>query len=63
MKTLKDLRIKNNIKIKEMAALLGISEPFYSQLENGKRTLTYAMAKKIAAIFKLKPDDIFYDYF
>ena len=63
MKTLKDLRIKNNIKIKEIAALLNISEPFYSQIENGKRTLTYAMAKKIASIFKLKPDDIFYNHF
>ncbi len=63
MKKLKDLRIQKKIKIKEMAAILKISEPFYSQIENNKRTLTYKLAKQIATILKVKPDDLFYDEF
>lgn len=46
---------------KKMAELLGISIPFYSQIENRQRRLTYEMAIKIAGIFKTKPDKIFYD--
>ncbi len=63
MKKLKELRISKNIKIKEMAELLNISEPFYSQIENKKRTLTYKLAKQIATILNVKPDDLFYDEF
>ena len=63
MKRLKDLRIKKNIKVKEMAELLKISEPFYSQIENKQRTLSYKMAKKIASLLGVKPDDLFYDEF
>ena len=63
MKKLKKLRISKNIKIKEMAELLNISEPFYSQIENKKRTLTYKLAKQIATILNVKPDDLFYDEF
>ena len=46
-----------------MAIKLGISKPFYWQIENGKRNLSYKMAVKIASIFKMKPDDIFYKDF
>jgi putative transcriptional regulator len=44
-----------------MANLLDISKPFYWQLENNKRNLSYRMAIKIANVFDLKPDDIFYE--
>ncbi len=60
-KKLKYLRIKNQYTTKVMAEKLGISKPFYSQLENQNRRLSYEMAIKISQIFKLKPDDIFYD--
>ena len=40
---------------------LGISIPFYSQIENRQRRLTYDMAVRIASIFKQKPDKIFYE--
>lgn len=42
---------------------LGISKTFYWQIEKNQRRLSYDMAVKIAKIFKLKPDDIFYDDF
>lgn len=46
-----------------MSEMLGISKAFYCQLENNKRTLSYKMAIRIAAIFKMKPDTLFYDDF
>lgn len=58
---LREKRLKNNYSSKYMAKRLNISEPFYSQLENDKRKLTYDMAIKIASIFKIKPDKLFYD--
>jgi putative transcriptional regulator len=58
---LKDLRIKNNYTSKYIADLLGISKPFYSQIENGRRRLSYDMAVKIAKIFKMMPDELFYN--
>ncbi len=63
MEKLKELRIKNNYSYEKMAKLLNISKPYYWQIENKKRRLSYSLAKKIANIFKLKPDDIFYDEF
>lgn len=61
MKTLKELRIKNNLSIVEMAKLVGISPTYYWQIENKTRRLYYELAIKIAKIFKKKPDDIFFD--
>lgn len=60
-KKLKELRLKNHYTSKIMADKLKISKPFYSQLENDKRKLTYDMAIKIAKIFNTKPDKIFYE--
>jgi len=56
-----ELRKKNNYTHKQMAEFLKISKPYYCQLENNKRTLTYIMSYKISKIFNMKPDDIFYD--
>lgn len=58
---LKELRIKKKYTTEDMAEKLGISKPFYCQLENRNRKLSYHMAIKIAQIFKKKPDYVFYD--
>lgn len=58
---LKELRINNKYSIEYMANKLDICIAFYSLIENSHRRLTYDMAIKIANIFELKPDDIFYD--
>ena len=47
---LKEARIKKGYTAKYMAEQLNISKPFYSQLENDRRTLSYIMAIKIADI-------------
>lgn len=63
MNKLKVERIKNKLTHQEMALRLGLSKSYYWQLENKKRNLSYAMAVRISNIFKLKPDDLFYDEF
>ena len=63
MEKLKELRTINNYSYEDMAKMLGLSKPYYWQIENKKRRLYYSLAKKIASIFKLKPDDIFYEEF
>jgi len=60
---LKQLRHKKGYTTKMMSEMLGISKAFYCQLENNKRTLSYKMAIRIATIFKMKPDALFYDDF
>ena len=61
MKKLKELRIKNNLSVKAMAKLVGISSTYYWQIENKDRRLYYSIAIKIAKVFKMKPDEIFYE--
>lgn len=63
MNKLKEYRKKKNYTFQQMANLLNISKTYYWQLENKKRRLKYDMAIKIAAIFNLKPDTLFYDDF
>ena len=44
-----------------MGRILGISTAYYWQIENKKRRLFYDDAIRIAHIFRLKPDDLFYE--
>lgn len=61
MSKLKTIRIERNYSCQTMARLLKISKTYYWQIENGKRKLTYDLALKIAKIFLVTPDSIFYD--
>lgn len=58
---LKKLREKQGLSYEDMANKLGISKAYYWQIEHKNRRLYYDMAKKIAEIFNLKPDDIFFE--
>lgn len=60
---LKNMRIEKGLSIKKMADMIGISKAFYCQIENGKRRLSYDIAIRIALVFNVKPDYIFYDDF
>ncbi len=60
---LQNLRKQNNMSYEMVANALGISKAYYWQIENGNRRLYYDLAKRIAAIFNKKPDDIFYDIY
>ena len=63
MEQLKKIRKENKYTATHMAQMLNISKPFYWQIENGYRRLSYEMAVRIADIFNMKPDDIFYEEF
>lgn len=63
MEKLKDLRLQNKFTNQFMADILGISKPYYWQLEHDQKRLSYDMAIKIASIFHLKPDELFYEEF
>ena len=58
---LKRFRKVKGYTCEDMAKFLKISVSYYCQIENGNRKLNYSMAVKIASIFKMWPDDIFYD--
>lgn len=55
------LRKLKKYTYEDMADKLGISKCFYWQIEHKKRRLYYDMAMRIATIFNLKPDDIFFE--
>ena len=57
---LKILRKKKGLTQKQIAEKLDITVSFYSQIENMKKKLYYDTAIKIADIFNMRPDDIFY---
>lgn len=56
---LKSIRLKSGLTFEDVAETIGVSKPYYWQIENGKRGLSYEMAVKIASVFNMKPDDIF----
>lgn len=58
---LKEMRVKNKMTAREVSEKVGISKPFYCQLENCKRRLSYDTAVKIASVFNVKPDYLFYE--
>lgn len=61
MNRLRMMRLTNHYTIEDMGKMLCISASYYWQIENKKRSLYYHHAKAIASIFKMKPDDLFYD--
>jgi hypothetical protein len=52
-RALKAARIANNLTIREVAKRVGISAPYYSDLENGLRRITPAVLKEMRKIFNL----------
>lgn len=60
-KKLREKRIQKGYTNQKMAEILGISKTFYYQIETGSRKLSYEMAIKIADIFNVKPDTLFYN--
>ncbi|BAD64386.1 helix-turn-helix transcriptional regulator [Shouchella clausii] len=59
--TLKKVRLEHQMTLEAVAKKINVSTPFYWQIENGKRGLSYELAYRIAAVFSLKPDDLFFD--
>lgn len=58
---LKNERIRQHMSCIDIAKIVGISPAYYSQIENKSRRLYYFMAVKIAKVFNMTPDELFYD--
>ncbi len=59
LKNLKKVRKEKGLRISDMIETLEISPAFYSQLENGKRGMSYKRAIAIAEILNTTPDKLF----
>ena len=51
-------RLNKGLEQKEAAALLGVSQPYLSLLESGKRKLTRKFAEKVFNKFELSPEKL-----
>lgn len=58
---LASIREEKGFTYQDMAEKLGISKCYYWQLEHKKRRLYYDLAKRIAWILEMKPDELFFD--
>jgi len=57
---LRKIRYKYGYTTEEVSNKVGISKAFYCQIENRKRRLSYDLAVRIASVFNVKPDYLFY---
>lgn len=55
MNRLKDLRRSANYTLRELSDLTGIANSTISEIENGKRTMTFNHAKKLSKVLKHDP--------
>ncbi|HMS43342.1 MAG TPA: helix-turn-helix transcriptional regulator, partial [Pyrinomonadaceae bacterium] len=51
-------RLKKGLEQRQAAALLGVSQPYLSLLESGKRKLTQKFAEKVFKKFELSPEKL-----
>lgn len=59
MNILKELRVKNNLKQRQVAESLGITTSYYGMIELGKREPSLSLAIKISRYFNLSVEEIF----
>ncbi len=57
----RDMRKKKGLNLGDIAEVLQVSKAYVSMMETGKRSLDYKMAIKMASIFDVRPDDLFYE--
>ena len=55
-KRIKDLREDNDLLQKDLAGILGISQQYYSEYENGKRTITISHLITLAKYYDVSID-------
>ena len=54
---IRDGRIKKNLLQKEVAAMLNISQVYYSYIENGSRNVDFPLALEICRVLELDLND------
>lgn len=58
--TIRSARLKAGLSQKELAALVGCTQVHISSIENGQKSPSAALAKKIADVLKINPMDILF---
>ena len=61
LNSLRTIRKSHRMTLADLANKIKVSKAYLSMIETGKRKLDYLLAIKIAAVFQLKPDQIFYN--
>lgn len=61
LNSLRTIRKSHRMTLADLANKIKVSKAYLSMIETGKRTLDYLLAIKIAAVFQLKPYQIFYN--
>ncbi|MCF6466388.1 helix-turn-helix transcriptional regulator [Clostridium sp. Cult2] len=59
-RNLESIRLERKLSHNEIADLSGISRSFYTLIENGNRTPSIGVAKKISLALNLTLDEFFY---
>lgn len=55
---LPELLLSRGMIQSDLAAYLGVTDGFISQVVNGKRYFSYPMARKVAQLFKITMDEL-----
>ena len=58
---LRKTRLKNNLRQKDIAYVLGCTTQYYSQLERVINVLSYDYATRLALMFNTTPDELFFE--
>lgn len=58
MTKIKEMRLKNNLKVKEVASFINCTEMAIYNYENSKRNLNSVLLKKFAKLYNCKIDDL-----
>lgn len=56
---LRKSRLEKNLSQKRIGEMIGISESYYCQLENGVRRMSLPIAKKLAIVLEGNLNDLF----
>lgn len=59
LRRLKKERLKYHLTQKRLADYLGVTVQYYSQMERGINTLSFANALQLAAFFEMPTDELF----
>ena len=60
-RTLKELRESRQLKQKDISKIIGVSTSYYGMIEQGARTPTLDVAKKVAEFFGTTIEQLFFN--
>ncbi|NLI05364.1 MAG: helix-turn-helix transcriptional regulator [Actinomycetaceae bacterium] len=55
---LKEYRLKRNLTQEQLCKMIDVSQSYLSQLENGQRNMSIAVAVKLSKLFEIALDEL-----